>query len=207
MIEHSDENRPIEKPIPRRGKAEQRNRAPDPQRKQKPDRSKRLKPDQIEDDSAPIEAARASSKASRSDMDVGSPELSPREAAMSAMELHEAAIASMEPYPDEPAIAPIETSPCETASNKAVPASFKTIADAYRSYTRKSLQESASFAAQLGSARSLAKAVEIQTEFAKQAYASFIVESFAIGELYRQQARQMFKPLADLMGSSNRTAT
>ncbi|MGH6677531.1 MAG: hypothetical protein ACREDL_00985, partial [Bradyrhizobium sp.] len=119
MIEHADENQPIEKPIPR--KAEQRNRTPDPQRKQKADRPKRLKPDQIEDNSAPMEAPLASSKASRSDMAVGSPELSPREAAMSAMELHEAAIASMEPYPDEPVVAPIEASPCEAAaSNDAV---------------------------------------------------------------------------------------
>lgn len=208
MIENSDENQRIGKPIPRSRKAEQRNRTPDQQRKQKPDRQKRLKPDRIENANAQTDGAIASSEASLPGMIDGSPELSPHRAAIAAMELHEAAIASMEPYPNEAATAPTEASPREAiASNDAAPVNFKTIANAYRDYTRRSFQETASFAEQLGSARSLAKAMEIQTEFAKKAYATFVAESLTIGELYRQQARQMFRPLADLMTGTKKTAT
>lgn len=208
MIENSDENQRIGKPIPRSRKAEQRNRNLDQQRKQKPDRQKRLKPDQIENANAQMDGVIASSEASLPGMVAGSPELSPHQAAIAAMELHEAAIASMEPHPDEAAIAPTKASPREAvASNDAAPVNFKTIANAYQDYTRRSFQETASFAQQLGSARSLAKAMEIQTEFAKQAYATFVTESLMIGELYRQQARQMFRPLADLMTSAKKTAT
>ncbi|MGH6779422.1 MAG: phasin family protein [Bradyrhizobium sp.] len=204
MVESADENQPI----PHSRKAEQRNRTPDQQRKQKPDRQKRLKPGRIDDANAQIDVATASSEFSPPGTLVGSPDLSPRQAAIAAMELHEAAIASMEPYADEAAITPTEPPPREAAASRdAAPVNFRTIADAYRDYTRRSLQETASFAEQLGSARSLAKAMEIQTEFAKQAYATFVMESLTIGELYRQQARQMFGPLANLMTSSNKTAT
>jgi hypothetical protein len=43
--------------------------------------------------------------------------------------------------------------------------------------------------------RSLDKAIEIQTEFARQAYETFVVESQKICELYSELAKQIFKPL------------
>jgi hypothetical protein len=42
------------------------------------------------------------------------------------------------------------------------------------------------------SARSFDKAIEVQTEFARQAYANFVAESQKICELYSELAKQIF---------------
>jgi hypothetical protein len=78
------------------------------------------------------------------------------------------------------------------AENLAI--SIATIANAYGDYTRKSFQEGASFIDKLIGVRSLDKAIEIQTDFARQAYENFVAESQKICELYSQLAWQIFKP-------------
>src|ERR1700687_601479 len=75
------------------------------------------------------------------------------------------------------------------------PISIQTIANAYGDYTKKSLQETRSFVDKLTGVRSLDKAIEIQTEFARQAYETFVAESLKICELYGELAKQIFKPL------------
>jgi phasin family protein len=75
------------------------------------------------------------------------------------------------------------------------PISIQTIANAYGDYTKKSLQETRSFVEKLTGVRSLDKAIEIQTEFARQAYETFVAESQKICELYSELAKQIFKPL------------
>jgi hypothetical protein len=42
--------------------------------------------------------------------------------------------------------------------------------------------------------QSFDKAIELQTEFARQAYANFVAESQKILELYSELAKQIFKP-------------
>jgi hypothetical protein len=74
------------------------------------------------------------------------------------------------------------------------PISIQTIANAYRDYTRKSLQESGSLVENLMGVRSLDKAMEVQTEFARQAYANFVAESQKMWGLYRELAQQAFRP-------------
>jgi hypothetical protein len=54
------------------------------------------------------------------------------------------------------------------------PFSIQTIANAYADYTRRSLQESRSFAEKLMGVRSFDNAIEFQTEFARQALANFV---------------------------------
>src|ERR1700694_462461 len=75
------------------------------------------------------------------------------------------------------------------------PISIQTIANAYGDYTKKSLQDTRSFVEKLMGVRSLDKAIEIQTEFARQAYETFVAESQKISELYSELAKQIFKPL------------
>ena len=75
------------------------------------------------------------------------------------------------------------------------PVSIQTIANAYGDYTRKSLQDTRSFVEKLMGVRSLDKAIEIQTEFARQAYGTFVAESQKICELYSELAKQIFKPM------------
>jgi hypothetical protein len=74
------------------------------------------------------------------------------------------------------------------------PISIQTIANAYGDYTKKSFQETSSFVEKLMGVRSFDKAIEVQTEFAKQAYANFVAESQKIFELYSELAKQIFKP-------------
>jgi hypothetical protein len=72
----------------------------------------------------------------------------------------------------------------------AVPVSVQTIANAYLDYTNKSLEQTWSFFGKLAAVCSLDKAFELQTEFAKQAYETFVAESQKIRELHSEFARQ-----------------
>ncbi len=81
------------------------------------------------------------------------------------------------------------------ASADNFPVSVQTIANAYGDYTRKSFQDTRSFVEKLMGVRSLDKAIEVQTEFARQAYETFVAESLKICELYSELAKQIFNPL------------
>jgi hypothetical protein len=70
---------------------------------------------------------------------------------------------------------------------------FQTIAMAYGEYTMKSFEQTKSFVEKLAGVRSLGRAIEIQTEFAMQAYETFVAESHKIRELYSGLARQSFE--------------
>jgi Phasin protein len=74
------------------------------------------------------------------------------------------------------------------------PVSVQTIARAYVDYTRKSLQESRSFAEKLMGVRSFDNAIEVQTEFARQSVANFVAGSQKICELYGKLATQIVRP-------------
>ena len=100
---------------------------------------------------------------------------------------------------DAPSIGAVAAAPADAFSIAAAPAddcplSIQTIANAYADYTRKSLQESRSFAEKLMGARSLDNAIAVQSEFARQAVANFVAESQKICELYGKLATQTFRP-------------
>ena len=50
--------------------------------------------------------------------------------------------------------------------------------------------------------RSLDKAFELQTEFAKQAYDGFVAEATKLSELYTDLAQQSFKPFESYLGKT-----
>jgi hypothetical protein len=74
------------------------------------------------------------------------------------------------------------------------PSGFQAIATAYGDYTKKSFEDTKSYVEKLSGVRSLDKAIEIQTEFAKTAYETFVSESQKIGALYGDLAKQSYKP-------------
>jgi hypothetical protein len=110
-----------------------------------------------------------------------------------------AATTPVDNLPIDAAVAPVDASGAEVASAQTVPVSLQTIATAYGDYTKKSFEETKSFVEKLSGVRSLDKAVEIQTEFAKQAYETFVTESQKIRELYSGLAKQSLKPLESLV--------
>jgi hypothetical protein len=151
------------------GKSGQRKRKRDQQGSRKPNQPQSLRPDQMQDSDDLSEAAVASTDTSS----IGAAE-------------------------------PANASPIgQTASAEASPISEATAADtapigeattAYRDYTRKSFADAQSFVEKLSGARSLDKAFEAQTEFAKQAYETFMADSWRIRALYGELVRQTLKP-------------
>ena len=69
-------------------------------------------------------------------------------------------------------------------------ASLATIGNAYGAYTGKSVELAWSFLEKLAAVRSLDKAFEVQTEFAKQVFETFLAESLKIHELHSELVRQ-----------------
>ena len=93
------------------------------------------------------------------------------------------------------AVVPANTSPIGAVTPADTsPVGFQTIATAYRDRTRKSFEETRSFVEKLSGVRSLDKAFEIQSEFAKRAYESFVADSQKIGQLYGELAKQTLRP-------------
>jgi phasin family protein len=80
---------------------------------------------------------------------------------------------------------------------------FQTIATAYGEYAKKSFDDTKSFVEKLAGVKSLDKAIEVQTEYAKSAYETFVAESQKIAGLYADLAKQTYKPFEGLVAKFN----
>ena len=76
---------------------------------------------------------------------------------------------------------------------------LQAIASAYGDYTKKSFEDTKSFVEKLSGVKSLDKAIEAQTEYAKSVYETFVAESQKIAGLYTDLAKQTFKPLEGIV--------
>ena len=85
------------------------------------------------------------------------------------------------------------------ASATTVQNGLQAIASAYGDYTKKSFEDTKSFVEKLSGVKSLDKAIEAQTEYAKSAYETFVAESQKIAGLYTDLAKQTFKPLEGIV--------
>ena len=92
-----------------------------------------------------------------------------------------------------------------TASTSTLPSGFQAIATAYGDYTKKSFEDTKSFIEKLSGVRSLDKAIEVQTEFAKTAYETFVSESQKIGALYGDLAKQSYNPFGGFVAKMTPT--
>jgi hypothetical protein len=61
-------------------------------------------------------------------------------------------------------------------------------------YSKKSFEDSTKVMEKMFGAKSLDKAIEIQTDYAKTAYEGFVAEATKIGELYADLAKEAYKP-------------
>ncbi len=187
------QDKPGGKPRPRKGKADQRSRKPDQQ--QSPKLDQRQAEEKI---GATVGSTVAPATGTVAPVDAPSiGEVAPADAS---------SISAVAPA-DVPSIADVASvdAPSIGAVTPAdrFPVSIQTIANAYSDYTRKSLEETTSFVEKLTGVRSLDKAIEIQAEFAKQAYETFVAESQRICELYSELAKQIFKPFAGLLAKAS----
>ena len=85
------------------------------------------------------------------------------------------------------------------ASASSVQNGLQAIAGAYGEYTTKSFEDTKAFVEKLSSVKSLDKALEVQTDYAKSAYETFVAESQKIAGLYTDLAKQSFKPVESLV--------
>ena len=85
------------------------------------------------------------------------------------------------------------------ASASNLQSGVQAIATAYGDYAKKSFEDTKSFVEKLSGVKSLDKAVEAQTEFARSAYETFVAESQKIAGLYTDLAKQTFKPYEGLV--------
>ncbi len=72
---------------------------------------------------------------------------------------------------------------------------FQAIATEFADYSKKSFEDGTAAFEKLAGAKSLDKALEIQTDFAKSAYEGLVAKATKIGELYTDMAQEAFKPL------------
>ncbi len=84
------------------------------------------------------------------------------------------------------------------ASATTVQNGLSAIATAYGDYSKKAYEDSKSFVEKLSGVKSLDKAFEAQSEYAKTAYETFVADSQKIAGLYGDLAKQVFKPFESL---------
>ncbi|MEI8153105.1 MAG: phasin family protein [Hyphomicrobiales bacterium] len=65
-------------------------------------------------------------------------------------------------------------------------------------YSKKSFEDSSKVMEKLLGAKSIDKAIEIQTDYAKTAYEGFVAQATKIGELYTDLAKETYKPFEAL---------
>jgi Phasin protein len=110
--------------------------------------------------------------------------------------------------PDTAAVSAAEATPAASVEivhateAEAAPVNYQTIANAYGDLTRRSFDQTTSFFEKFWGVRSFDKVFELQTEFAKQAYDSFVAESQRIRDLHREMTRQRLQRWEGFVGMS-----
>lgn len=72
---------------------------------------------------------------------------------------------------------------------------FQQIAAEAAEYSKKSYEDSAAAFEKLVTAKSLDKAVEVQSDYARTSYEGFVSQATRMGELYTDMAKEAYKPI------------
>jgi len=84
-----------------------------------------------------------------------------------------------------------------TASASAWSKGIQQIATETTDFSKKHFEASSSVVEKLLGAKTLDKAIEINSDFAKQSYEGFVAQATKIGELYTSMAKEAFKPVEE----------
>ncbi len=71
---------------------------------------------------------------------------------------------------------------------------FQAIAAEVTNYSKKSFEDDTAAVERLLGAKTLEKAIEIQSDYAKSAYEGFVAQATKLGELYADLAKEAYKP-------------
>ena len=80
--------------------------------------------------------------------------------------------------------------------------SIQTIATAHTDYAKKAMQHGSEFISQLSTVKEPAKVMELQSEYMKNAYETFLAEAKKISELYTDFFKHTAKPLEALIAKT-----
>lgn len=76
---------------------------------------------------------------------------------------------------------------------------WQAIATEFADYSKKSFEDGSAALEKLFGAKTLEKAIEVQSDYVKTAYEGFVAEATKIGELYTDLAKETYKPLEGIM--------
>ena len=79
---------------------------------------------------------------------------------------------------------------------------FQTLAVEMADYNRKAFEDSTAAAEKLFSAKSIDKAVEVQSDYLKTTYEQFVAQATKVGELYAGMAQEIYKPFESAMSKT-----
>jgi hypothetical protein len=82
---------------------------------------------------------------------------------------------------------------------------FQTIAVELADYSKKVFEEGTGAAEKLLGAKSLDKAIEVQSDYVKSAYEGFVSQSAKIGEIYAGLAQEAYKPFESYIAKASVT--
>ena len=77
---------------------------------------------------------------------------------------------------------------------------FQAIAVELANYSKEALDNHVATTERLMGAKSLEKAFEVQSEYVRTAYESFIAHATKIGELYADLAKELYQPIEGAIG-------
>ena len=69
-------------------------------------------------------------------------------------------------------------------------------------YSKKAFEDGTAALEKLFGVKSLEKAIELQSEYAKSAYEGFVAKATKIGELYADLAKETYKPFETLIAKA-----
>jgi hypothetical protein len=84
----------------------------------------------------------------------------------------------------------------------AVSKSAQAIAEEAADYAKKSFEQGTATLEKLVGAKTLDKAIEVQTDYLKSTYEGFVAQSTKMGELYATLAKEAFKPYEGIVAKT-----
>lgn len=87
-------------------------------------------------------------------------------------------------------------------SMNSVSKSAQAIAAEIADYSKKSFEDSTAMLEKLFGVKSIDKAIELQSEYAKTAYDGLVAEASKIGEMYSAMAKESYKPFENMMAKA-----
>ncbi|MGH6740702.1 MAG: phasin family protein [Bradyrhizobium sp.] len=153
----------------------------------------------------PVDAAVAPAESSA----IETAAIEPAAVDVAPAEIHPIETVAIEPVAKDVApVAPAAPAPVEEvvlAQCAAAPVSYQAITNAYGDYTRRSIEQTSSFFEQLAGARSFNRVFQLQTEYAQQAYETFVAESQKIRDMHRELTRQRLQRFEGLVTGTTAT--